>query len=442
LLDNTTERIAREIGGALRAFDFRVDALRGELTQVQDALVDLFIEHAPVEPAGIPTELLDPLISIGLVRLSGDVLVADLDIRPYSDGANDFLIVSDSDVPAITGEEHVLGVGHASLTLASLVPREQVNRALDLGTGSGVQALHLSTHATEVVATDVSVEALRCAALSAALSGVTLDLRQGSLYEPVVGERFDLIVSNPPFVISPEKTFTYRDGGREGDDFVRELVSTADQFLNEDGWFLALANWIHVEGQDWRERLMEWIAPTQCDAWAVQREVITPEDYVNLWLTDAGLAEDRINWRAWFDEHHVTGIGFGWIVLHKSGRSLPHRRFEHLSQALEHPLGPWVADRFAIADLIADVSDEELLQMAMQSTELDLSDDLVQLTRGFRRIARVDELTAQLLRSVRPDRSVGSVLVQVAGDQPIDVESGADLVRGLLDLGALRPAVL
>jgi methylase of polypeptide subunit release factors len=113
-------------------------------------------------------------------------------------------VVSDfgSDVrPGPLAPEHVLGIGTASLTLAQATPRSPVGRALDVGTGSGVQALHLGLHAEHVVATDISPRALRLAATTAALSGQKWDLRPGSLLAPVEGERFELVVANPPFVV-------------------------------------------------------------------------------------------------------------------------------------------------------------------------------------------------------------------------------------------------
>src|SRR5206468_8352084 len=105
--------------------------------------------------------------------------------------------------PPSTAPDVVTGVNAASRTLATLTVRRPVERALDIGTGSGVEALLTTRHAAHVVATDVNPRALRLAELSARLSGVSLELREGSLFEPVEEERFDLIVANPPFVISP-----------------------------------------------------------------------------------------------------------------------------------------------------------------------------------------------------------------------------------------------
>ena len=88
-----------------------------------------------------------------------------LDCRPYADDEHDWWVVSDL-TPGLDGQhitvtaDHVLGVSPASTSLAQLTIREPVDRALDLGTGCGVQALHLSTHAGTVVATDVNRRAL------------------------------------------------------------------------------------------------------------------------------------------------------------------------------------------------------------------------------------------------------------------------------------------
>ena len=74
---------------------------------------------------------------------------------------------------------------------------------LDLGTGSGVGAIFAARHARRVVAADINAAAVRCARVNALLNDVEhrVDARQGDLFEPAAGERFDLVLFNPPFVI-------------------------------------------------------------------------------------------------------------------------------------------------------------------------------------------------------------------------------------------------
>jgi methylase of polypeptide subunit release factors len=132
----------------------------------------------------------------------------------------------------------VLGISSALDSLAQLTVRKPVERALDLGTGCGVQALHLATHAREVVATDVNERALWITRLNAELNGSQgIDVRDGSLFEPVAGEQFDLVVTNPPFVISPAtgERLVYRDSGLPGDEVVRRVVTEAPRHLGR-GW--------------------------------------------------------------------------------------------------------------------------------------------------------------------------------------------------------------
>ena len=89
--------------------------------------------------------------------------------------------------------------------LASLLDSNLVGRdhdVLDMGTGSGVCAVFAAKHALRVVAVDINPAAVRCAEINALLNGVegAIEARQGDLFAPVTGEKFDLILFNPPFL--------------------------------------------------------------------------------------------------------------------------------------------------------------------------------------------------------------------------------------------------
>ena len=162
--------------------------------------------------------------------------------------------------------DHVLGIGGASVSLAHAVIRIPVGRALDLGTGCGIQALHLDAHCDAVVATDTNARALALAAATARLNDMSWDLRQGSMFEPVAGERFDLIVSNPPFVVGAGALdYQYRDSGMAGDALCRTLVEQAGDHLEPGGTAQIMANWIVRDGGGdgaWRDRVRGWLAGT------------------------------------------------------------------------------------------------------------------------------------------------------------------------------------
>ncbi len=74
-------------------------------------------------------------------------------------------------------------------------------RALDMGTGSGIGAVTAARQGWQVVATDINEAAVRCARINALLNEVEgrVEVRHGDLFEPVAGERFDVVLFNPPF---------------------------------------------------------------------------------------------------------------------------------------------------------------------------------------------------------------------------------------------------
>lgn len=341
-------------------------------------------------------------------------------------------LLSDEGTPQERGNDYVLGMSNASLTLASLTPRTHFKRALDLGTGSGIQSLFLSEHVDEIVGTDTNSHALELAYRSAQISGISIDLRQGSLYEPVVGETFDLIVCNPPFVIAPSALFEYRDAGMEGDSVSREIVSNATNFMNDDGWFICLANWLIKD--DWRDRLIDWIAPTGCDAWVVQRERLSAEEYVELWLDDGGVtdrAEIKKRWLEYLAPY--DGVGFGWIALHKRDSFFPHRYLEEIPQQLdllENPLAPALLEYFAGANLAHDLEDDEILERSwVAHPDVIASGHTLVQTSVLRRAVALDPEVVSIYSESDFVRAVSAAY-----------EGGIDLIRELIRFGLLLPA--
>ncbi|WP_433466053.1 DUF7059 domain-containing protein [Spirillospora sp. CA-128828] len=342
------------VAGAALARDEIMPALRATRGgSPVEVLIRLFWLQVPVDARAIAA---DDLVAAGLAEMSGGELRALLRVEPLEavDGEGHAgYVVSDPKVRPGSGvvpaDDHVVGAGGASGNLARLVVHRAVDNVLDLGTGCGVQAVHLAgrSPAARITATDVNPRALELAAMSFALSGVDgAELLQGSLLEPVQGRRFDLIVSNPPFVVAPSggRRFVYRESGMPGDDFCRRLVENAARYLNEGGYCQLLANWLHVDGVPWEERVGGWV--DGCDAWIVQRDVQDPAEYAELWLRDsceAGTPEYRARYAEWldhFERRNVTGIGFGWITLRRSER--PAVRIEELRHAVEQPVGAYV----------------------------------------------------------------------------------------------------
>ncbi len=314
--------------------------------------------------------LLETALGVSVGELLDLVVEADgaaraqVELAPYGVDDHHWYVASDwssrrTGRPAPA--DHVLGVGGASTMLAQCAVRPEVDRALDIGTGCGVQAFHLAGHSRQVTATDLSSRCLDLAALNAALNGVSLDLRKGSLLEPVAGEQFDLVVSNPPFVIgSPaSQRHDYRDSGLDGDAVCAALVQGVGAHLTDGGWCQLLANWEITEGDDWAEHPRSWVVAGGLDAWVIQREVQDPAAYVETWMRDAGEQTSdtyRATYDAWMtalESRGVLGIGFGLITLRRGGRDAPFQRFQHAPQGWVQPVAPDVERWFAVQEAFA-----------------------------------------------------------------------------------------
>lgn len=164
----------------------------------------------------------------------------------------------------ILGNQEFMGLEFKT-TPAALIPRNDTEilihealrvagdarRILDIGAGSGCVAIALAKSLPEaaVVSVDISPAAIALAIDNATLNSVSVDFRSGSLFEPVVGEKFNLIVSNPPYIpsgdihgLQPEvRDYEPRlalDGGADGLDFYRQIIAVAPTHLFSDGWLL------------------------------------------------------------------------------------------------------------------------------------------------------------------------------------------------------------
>ncbi|RLZ03862.1 hypothetical protein CWC38_03605 [Kocuria tytonicola] len=361
------------------------------------ALVAFFLLGDPVRrsalDAALPAVGAHGLDRLGLVETGsghttdGDPeLRAAMDLRPYAtDSSAELYVASDLGAfqrPGVLRRDHVLGIGGASTTLVQSTPRRSVDRALDLGTGCGIQTFHLLAHAAHVTATDISERALATTRFNLVLNAAALGLDPehpeqrvrlvlGSLLEPVAGGRFDMVVSTPPFVITPrsaseraEERFTYRDGGLPGDRIVRELLATLPSVLNPGGTAHLLANWeIPRDDQEapeatWSRGPDSWI-PRDTGAWIVQRELQDPCEYAETWLQDASQQRDPEAFdRAYaaylddFASRDVAAVGFGMVWLQRpvsaaakdaaASSSVP-RIFETVPHPIQQPIAPALA---------------------------------------------------------------------------------------------------
>ncbi|MFZ3208615.1 MAG: peptide chain release factor N(5)-glutamine methyltransferase [Geobacteraceae bacterium] len=138
-----------------------------------------------------------------------------------------------------------------ALVEAALQRVAPVDRILDIGVGSGCVAVALAKALpqAEVFGVDKSSEALALAERNAMKHGVGVTLIEGSLFDPFQGRKFNLIVSNPPYIpsadmetLQPEvrdfEPWSALDGGPDGLAFYRHIIPIAPEYLNPDGWLL------------------------------------------------------------------------------------------------------------------------------------------------------------------------------------------------------------
>lgn len=435
-------------------------ALAGDL-DLQAALIRLWLLQQDVPTDALAHLPLPQLLDLGYLTRSDKGIRSSIDVRPYGspdDGASGW-IVSDPQ-PGLDGQmrpprpDYVLGVSPASTTLAQITARTPLATALDLGAGCGVQSLHLARHAARVTATDVNPRALELARLTFALSGIDVDLRDGSLYDPVP-ERFDLIVSNPPFVLSPPtgERLVYRESSHVGDGLVEALVRGSIDHLTPGGSLQLLTNWA-ITDRPWDDRLDSWI-PASADAWVIERERLDVHPYIEMWLADAGL-HGTPAWRPAYDEWldyfaslGITAVGMGWVQVTNAGRDTPARTLESWPHLVAQPVGDAFANR-AQRITASRLTDAELLAssqvIAPDVTQETIGDPgasdpefvVFRQHTGLCRAVKLDTASAAVLGACDGDLTLGEIVAAVGHLLDADVTDDVlPVVRDALADGLL-----
>lgn len=271
-----------------------------------------------------------------------------------------------TDHGASRGEwDHVLGITPSTRLVAALTPRRPVESSLDVGCGSGVQAFLAGRHSRRVVGVDVNGRALELARLNAELNGLdNVEWRLGDLFAPVGEERFDLLVSNPPFIVSPGRELLYRDGASGGDAFSRDLVAGAAQHLREGGLATLLCSWASIPGDDAGATPRRWLDGSGCDALILHLRTDDPVTYAFGW-NDGLRPADTVPaaaeaWLADYRARGIEAISTGAIVLRRR-EGANWLRVDELVAAPRGAAGEHVARVFAAQDFLATLASEDEL---------------------------------------------------------------------------------
>ena len=299
-----------------------------------------------------------------LLRRDGDHVAPLVRI----DAIDGLLIASDLDrsAPDVTAP-----VSPSTKLAAAFTPELPVRLALDVGAGSGTHALRMARWAEHVIATDVNPRALGFTRLNAELNGIAnVETREGSLLEPVEGERFGLIVCNPPYVISPDSSYLYRDAEWRGDELSRRLLTELPAALEDGGYATLQGNWTHParlrslgagRGRPEGRRLRRGDrAP---------RDVVGA-DYALGWAAphaaDPGDYEATVQrWRESYAEQGIEAITAGTVVLRRRDGARHWRRAVTMRR-MPRGLGAQLPRLFAANDRLAG---EDLLDAVLRPVE-------------------------------------------------------------------------
>lgn len=326
----------------------------------------------------IPAEMLALLLEAGLLERSGEPGSAEDVLTPramllHIEG---FLVASDHS-SAIDNKqaEMVLWPNPTSKFLARFAVRRPSRATLDLGTGSGILSLGAAKYSDTVVATDLTQRSIDCARFNARLNGVeNIEFGVGDCFAPVAGRKFDLILSNPPFFITPQTDLLFCENPMELDGLCRRLVKEAPAYLHEDGYMEMLCEWAQIEGQPWEERVAEWVEGTGCDAWVMKGLTQNPEEYAQQRIREVSHnpEEDALYYEGYlryYRHRRVQAIHDGLVVLRRrTGQNFV--RIEEVPTTPAGALGEMIVATFAAHDLmrVCD-TDEKVLGLRPRLAE-------------------------------------------------------------------------
>jgi hypothetical protein len=421
-------------------------------------LLRLFLLGVPVTRARLDrlvgARLRARLAGAGLLLEDAEVVHGAARLVPH----DELLIASDHAGAAEQHADHVPGVHRPSVALAHLTVRGEVERALDLCTGNGIQAILLSGHAEHVVATDVNGRALEYAAFNAELNGArNVETRLGSFLEPVADETFDLVVANPPYVVSPESAHLFRDSGMPGDAVSEHVVRATPAVLAPGSFASLLIAWA-LDPDDAPERPRRWLDGSGCDAFLLHTSTDDPVETAAAWNRDLldrpeAYAEALDRWLAYYRQLEIEHLGYACLVLRKrTDRRRGWLEARQLPRAALRPAGRHVRKLFETRDLIGELDSD----VALLDRRIRVVDDAVvaqerrfaegrwhtesftlRLDSGLPFSAELDPPAAGLIRELDGSKTLREALAAAVEGEAAH-ETGLILARRMLEVGFLE----
>ncbi len=303
------ERVAYELRGPLRVMHLRKHA-----TEAAWAL-RLFAYGDPVTEREARAVLGDDLFS-GLAEIGAIETVETSWVSPFLLTLHADLYVFVDDLTH--GDDAVMGSGSSTLALSrAAVPSQRKATALDFGCGAGPSALALARQVDHVVGLDINPRAITLARVNAALNGIdNVELVVGDMFEAVRDRRFDVIVSQPPFVARHEgsKASTYLHGGARGDELPMRVLAEAPKLLADDGVLVTWVEWPELASDDLTARLRSGLPSRELDLLVLRGPRVSTQVHAAGYaaaehpLLDEAFATDAEARLTHFERHSVIGV--------------------------------------------------------------------------------------------------------------------------------------
>ena len=421
-------------------------------------------------PLKIVEESLKPMplelwFQADILKLSSskDTITSTIRLTPL----DDFVLASDTpklDVSHVPFD-FVMPPGGTSIQLGWSAIRRQSRRTLDLGAGCGYLSFVAAAFSDTIIATDRNERASMMVHFNACLNSLDkVEARTGDLFEPVQGEKFDLILCNPPFVITPHQNMLFRDSGVRGDTFCRNIIQEIPAYLNEGGYCHMLANFAHRPNSDWKEELSAWFSGLGCDAFVLITKQQAIDEYAMSWITSTESQDVTIvpqmftHWMDYYEAEGIDKISYLSINLRKRKCENNWTYLDEEPVLIAGECGDILEKRFALQDFLLSLTTEKdllntklvlasevkLIQShTMTENGPKVCDNTLETTSGLRQSAHLDVHVLRLLTYCDGTRTLTALMhmlseaVGITFDHAVKI--GLPVIRLLINRGYLHP---
>jgi hypothetical protein len=262
-------------------------------------------------------------------------------------------------------------------------------------------------------------------------------------------------VANPPYVVSPESAYLFRDSGMTGDSVSEHVVRGVPALLAPGGFASILIAWALDPG-DPAQRPRAWLQGAGCDAFLLHTSTDDALETASLWNRELLDSPERYadaldRWLAYYRSLGIHHLGYACLVLRGRGDGRDGRlSVQPLPRAALRPAGAHVQRHFEMHDRLAEMDDAALLRRRLRVVDDAVLDQesryadgrwrseglTLRLDRGLPFSAELDTPTARLIRNLDGSTTLEQALAMALDDQT-DHAAGAALARRMLSVGFL-----